>query len=77
MSDKCINTGFLPVFEQKLDKLIGKIKDEYKKPREERNKASLKKMAREAKSLRSLVREMQAEVGSEVCCPQCGHKFTP
>jgi len=68
-------TGFLSVFEAKLDKLLGKIKAEYEKPKAERNKSSLKDMAKEAKKMRKLVNELKAEVRVECNCPACGHKF--
>lgn len=68
-------TGFLSVFESKLDRLIEKIKDEYQKPKAERDKTSLKSMAKEAKKLRKLVKEMQETTSVKTTCPNCGHKF--
>lgn len=69
-------TGFMSVFEQKLDKLIGKIKKEYEKPKKERDKESLKSLAQEAKHLRKLVRKCKEKEGIAICCcPKCGHEF--
>lgn len=67
-------TSFGSVFEQKLDKLIQRIKSEYKKPKSERNKENLKKFAKEAKEMRKLVKECKPD-RQNVCCPNCGHEF--
>ena len=66
-----INTAFIPVFEQKFKRLLKDIENEYKKPKEERNKGNMKRWSQEAKSLRELFRECKAEVGNQ-CCPHCG-----
>lgn len=68
-------TGFLGVFEGRLDKLISKIKKEYEKPKSERNKENLKEFAREAKKLKKLVSSMQDEIAQICTCPKCGHEF--
>ena len=75
MSKKVKVTGFLSVFEDKLDKLITKIKKEYDKPKSERNKENLKILAKEAKRLRKLVNDMNDDIDSQCTCPNCGHKF--
>jgi hypothetical protein len=71
---KVKTTAFASVFQQKLDKLIDRIKTEYKKPKAERDKASLKRMAKEAKELRDLLKECNVTM-KEVECPKCGHEF--
>ncbi len=68
-------TGFLGVFEDRLDSLISKIKEEYKKPKAERNKVALKSLAKEAKNLRKLVNELQEDASTKCQCPNCGHTF--
>jgi len=70
-------TGFLGVFEDKLTRLIKKIKDEYDKPKADRNRANLKSFAREAKSLKKLVNELQEQTVGTCKCPACGHNFKP
>lgn len=66
-----MQTGFIPLFEEKLKKLLKKIEKEYEKPKAERNKSSLKGFAKEAKSLRKLINECREEMGTK-CCPNCG-----
>lgn len=68
-------TGFLSVFESKLEKLIDKIKAEYEKPKKERDRDNLKALAKEAKKLRKLVNEMRNEIKQSCTCPACGHRF--
>ena len=64
----------IPVFEEKLKKLIKKIEKEYDLPKAERNKDFMKRMAREAKSLKKMLKECQKEMGGN-CCPHCGEKI--
>ena len=69
-------TGFMSVFESKLEKLIKKIKSEYEKPKKDRNKSNLKKFAQEAKELKKLIKQCREQEGSQsVCCPKCKHEF--
>jgi hypothetical protein len=66
-----MQTGFLPVFEQKFKKLLKSIEKEYAKPKKERNIEQMKKWSREAKSLRKIFRDCKVEIGGN-CCPHCG-----
>lgn len=76
MTDKVLITGFMEVFQQKLGKLIKRIEKEYEKPKKDRNKDSLKSMAREAKQLRKLIKQCKEQEGfRSTCCPKCGHEF--
>lgn len=76
MSEKVLITGFMGVFQQKLDKLIKRIEKEYEKPKKERNKDSLKSMAKEAKNLRKLIKKCREQEGfKSTCCPKCGCEF--
>lgn len=63
-------TAFLPVFKQRLDWSITGLKEEIKKPKKERNKESLKRLLKEAKELKHLVKELDENVTK---CPNCGH----
>lgn len=66
-----MQTGFLPVFEQKFKKLLKSIENEYAKPKKERNIGQMKKWSQEAKSLRKIFRECKHAIGGN-CCPHCG-----
>ena len=68
-------TGFLNVFETKVDNARKRIKQELEKPKEERNKKFLKQLLKEAKDLRNLVREMKEDHKVEVTCPHCEKSF--
>jgi len=69
-----MNTGFIPVFEEKFKKLLKKIEKEYEKPKAARDKDFLKETSREAKKLRKLLKECREEMGSQ-CCPHCGEEL--
>jgi hypothetical protein len=69
-----MNTGMLPVFEEKLKKLLKKIEREYELPKSERNKDFLKRTAREAKELRKLLKQCHEVMGGK-CCPSCGENI--
>lgn len=69
-----MNTGMIHVFEEKFKKLLKKIEKEYDKPKAERDKDFLKRMSREAKQLRKLLRDCREEMGTN-CCPHCGEKL--
>ena len=69
-----MNTGMIPVFEEKFKKLLKKIEKEYEKPKADRNKDWLKRIVKEARGLRKMLRECKKEIGGN-CCPHCGEKL--
>lgn len=69
-----MNTGMIPVFEEKFKKLLKKIEREYEKSKAERDKDFLKRTAKEAKQLKKLLKECRQEMGTQ-CCPNCGHEI--
>lgn len=66
-----MNTGMIPVFEEKFKKLIKKIEKQYELPKAERDKDFMKRMAREARGLKNMLKQCRTEMGSR-CCPNCG-----
>ena len=69
-----MNTAFIPIFEEKFKKLLKTIEKEYEKPKAERNHENMKRLSKEAKSLRKLFRECKKEMGNS-CCPHCGKEL--
>jgi len=69
-----MQTGFIPVFEQKFKKLLKSIEAEYAKPKAERNIKLMKTWSQEAKSLRKIFKECKHDYGTK-CCPNCGHEL--
>ena len=72
--EKKILPNFIPVFEQRFKDLLKRIEKEYDKPKSERNKDHMKKLSKDAKSLRKLFRDCAEQMGSE-CCPHCGKEI--
>lgn len=65
-----MQTGFIPVFEEKFKRLMKEIEKQYQLPKSERNKELMKRNSQEAKKLRKLFRECKVEI--KKCCPNCG-----
>jgi len=59
-------TAFAGVFEQRLNLIKKDLKKELLKVKSDRQKDRLKKLIKEAKELRDLVRELKPK------CPHCG-----
>ena len=59
-------TAFAEVFEQRLNLLKRDLKRELEKAKSDRQKDKLKKLMKEAKGLRDLVRQLKPK------CPHCG-----
>ena len=59
-------TAFAGVFEQRLNLLKRDLKRELEKAKGDRQKDKLKKLMKEAKELRDLVRQLKPK------CPHCG-----
>lgn len=66
-----LNTGFIPVFEEKFKKMLKDIEKEYKKPKAERDRDYMKRLSKEAKTLRKIFKQCREEQGGQ-CCPHCG-----
>ena len=69
MSNTHMITAFAGVFEQRLNTLKRTIKKEYESTKNEQRKTRLKKLIKEAKEMRDLVRELKPK------CPHCGGKL--
>lgn len=69
---KIKTTAFIPVFRDKLDQLRNELKSEYKRARSERRREVMKRLAKEAKSLKKLIDEADAQVKTKNC-PNCGY----
>lgn len=65
MSNKKI-TAFCGVFESRLTNLKKDLKKELERAKSERRKEWIRRLLREAKALRDLVRELKPK------CPHCG-----
>jgi len=59
-------TAFVGVFEQRLNKLKDDLSKELSKAKSDRRKDRLKKLIRECKDMRELVKELKPK------CPHCG-----
>lgn len=59
-------TAFAGVFEQRLNVLKKDLKREMDKAKSDRSKERLKRLVKECKELRSVVRELKPK------CPHCG-----
>lgn len=69
-----MQTGMIHVFEEKFKKLLKKIEKQYDLPKEKRDKDFMKRLSKEAKDLRKLLKECREEMGT-ACCPHCGEKI--
>ena len=75
MSDKKLNTAFYGVFKQKLDKQKQDLKQELERAKSDRRKKWLRDQIKDAKSMRDLLKEMDAQMGAKTHCPHCGKKI--
>ena len=64
-------TAFVGVFEDKLQRLKGSIKNELERPVSQRRKDWLKRELKEAKELRNVLKEFS----DNKSCPHCGGKL--
>ena len=65
--------NYLEVFEGRLKELIKKIKREYEKSKKDRSTHNLKAYIKEAKKLKSMLKEARED--HSVKCPHCGKKL--
>ena len=72
-----MNTAFYGVFKGKLNKYKEDLKKELERAKSDRRKEWLKRMLKEAKSMRDLLKKMEKQMGTETHthCPHCGEKL--
>ena len=66
-------TGFIEIFEGRLNKMKLRLKAELSKDKHERNRKWLKSQLREAKALNKTLKEMRN--ANTKLCPHCGEKL--
>ena len=63
-------TGFLGIFEEKLNRQKKELAKELELSKSDRRKEWMKRQIKESKKLRDLIKEMKNEM--DVKCPHCG-----
>lgn len=63
-------TGFLGIFEEKLNRQKKELAKELELAKSDRRKEWMKRQIKESKKLRNLIKEMKNEIN--VKCPHCG-----
>ena len=63
-------TGFIPVFEERLQNLKKSLKNELQRAKSERRKDVMKKLVKDAKSLQKTIKD--AKKHNAKTCPHCG-----
>lgn len=70
MSDNQTITGFISIFEAKINKQKERIKEELDKPKKERNRHALKVLLKETNELKKRIKKAKKQ--SSTKCPHCG-----
>ena len=78
MSDTTISpspgiTGFIEIFEGRLNKMKLHLKEELGKAKHERNRKMIKSQLADAKKLNKTLKEMRS--ATTKLCPHCGEKL--
>jgi hypothetical protein len=73
MSDSHGITGFIEIFEGRLQKMKHNLKEELSKAKHERDKKFLRRMVSDARKLNRTIKEMRNVSGKR--CPHCGEKI--
>ena len=63
-------TSFIPVFQERLDKLKNTLKNELQRAKSERRKDVMKTLIKDAKKLQKTIKQVKKE--NIVKCPHCG-----
>ena len=63
-------TGFIPVFEERLQNLKKSLKNELQRAKSERRKDVMKTLVKDAKKLQKTINEVKKE--NTKICPHCG-----
>ena len=73
MSDSLGITGFIEIFQGKLDKMKLQLKKELEKSKHERDRKWIKRQLSSARKLNQRLKEMRNSVVKR--CPHCGEKL--
>ena len=73
MSDNTGITGFIEIFEGRLDKMKLHLKEELSKAKHERDKQFIKRIVADARKLNKTLKEMRNATAKK--CPHCGEKL--
>ena len=63
-------TSFIPVFEERLQKLKNTLKSELQRAKSERRKDVMKRLVKDSKSLQKTIKD--AKKHNAKTCPHCG-----
>ena len=73
MSESAGITGFLEIFEGRLNKMKLHLKEELSKAKHERNKTTIRRTLTDARKLNKTLKEMRN--ANTKRCPHCGEKL--
>lgn len=66
-------TGFLEIFEGRLNKMRLHLRDELSKAKNDRDKRAIRRIVAEARKLNKTLKEMRNATAKH--CPHCGEKL--
>ena len=66
-------TGFIEIFEGRLNKMKLHLKEEFGKAKHERDKQAIKRIVVDARKLNKTLKEMRNATAKH--CPHCGEKL--
>jgi hypothetical protein len=66
-------TGFLEIFEGRLNKMRLHLKEELSKAKDERDKKAIRRIVADARKLNKTIKEMRNSTAKH--CPHCGEKL--
>jgi hypothetical protein len=73
MSDSPGVTGFIEIFQGKLDRMKLHLKRELEKSKHERDRKLIKRQLTDARKLNKTIKDMRNSVAKH--CPHCGEKL--
>jgi hypothetical protein len=73
MSDNTGITGFIEIFEGRLNKMKLHLKEELSKAKHERDKNAIRRIVVDARKLNKTLKEMRNASAKK--CPHCGEKL--
>jgi hypothetical protein len=73
MSDSTGITGFIEIFEGRLNKMKLHLKEELSKAKNQRDKQAIRRIVADARKLNKTLKEMRNATAKR--CPHCGEKL--